>query len=212
MGKFSWRIIGTLISASVALAASPSPADATGPLTPLAVAQAAYGAARASHRALSTSELEQAALNADFHLAVFPDGYVMALHTTLPNDHGVALMVNVGHGGFGCVHIGPTIATPPSSVRCPATYLAAIDPNPTVSRRFLLASQVAGAIGVEASTVTRAKSGSAVSSAVPKILNLVSGVTAARDGLAWAVTVRGVSVCLSFTSIGAYRVRTATCT
>jgi hypothetical protein len=187
-------------------------ANAAGqPKTPLAVAQAAFRAARASHTAINTSELTEAAIRANFNVAVDPHGYVASVRETLPNDKGIAMLVNDVHGGFGCVHISPAATVAPKSARCPAPFLFAIDPNPTTSAKFLLADQVAGAIAIEATYASSAKTGTAVSAAVPKILRLVSGVSARHNALAWTIGVRNVSVCLTFSAKGTYLVRFNAC-
>jgi hypothetical protein len=206
------RVVTTLFVALMLCCTTSVPADAGGRSAPLAVAQAAFKAARATNGATTTSqELEHAALIANDNVAIFPDGYVSAINKSLSGDHGVALLVIVPRGGFGCVHISPSITIPPTSVRCPAPYLFVFDPNPKASPEFLLATQVAGAIGLEASYVSNAKSGSARSSEVTKILKLVSGVSATRNNLQWSVTVRSESVCLAFTARGTFSVRSGAC-
>jgi hypothetical protein len=207
------RIVAALTAAWIMSAVIVVPAGAVPKITPLSVAQTAYRTARASHGAMTTSqELFQAALDADFNVEVSPDGYEHDFDKTLPNDHGIAMLVSAAQGGFGCVYISPSITTAPSSVRCPVTYLIAITSNVKATPRYLLATQAASAIGLEAYYVASAESRSAVSSAVPRILKTVSDVTAKRDDLKWDVTVGDVSVCLSFASNGSYRVGARACT
>jgi hypothetical protein len=207
------RVVAALIAAVIMSAAMVVPAGAVPKITPLSVARTAYRAARASHGAMTTSqELVQAALDAEFNIEVAPNGYEHDFDKTLPNDHGVAMLVSAAQGGFGCVYISSSIATPPSTVPCPVTYLVAITSNVKVNPKYLLATQAASAIGLEAYYVASAQSGRAVSSAVPTILKSVSGVTAKRVAFRWDVTVRHVSVCLSFASNGSYRVGPGVCT
>jgi hypothetical protein len=206
------RVAAAMIAAWIMSAAIVVPAGAVRQVTPLSVARTAYKAARASHGAMTTSqELVQAALDAEFNIEISPNGYEHNFDRTLPNDHGIAMLVSAAQGGFGCVYISPSIATAPSSVRCPVTYLIAITSNVKATPKYLLATQAASAIGLEAYYVARTQSGRAVSSAVPKILKTVSGVTAKRDDFRWDVTVRDVSVCLSFASNGGYLVGAGAC-
>lgn len=206
------RVVAPLIAALTMSAAFVVPAGAVSKITPLSVARTAYEAARASHGAMTTSqELFQTAVDADFNLEIAPNGYEHDFDKSLPNDHGIAMLVSAAQGGFGCVYISPSIAKAPSSVRCPVMYLVVITSNIKAGPRYLLTTQAASALGLEAYYVANAQSGRAVSAAVPKILKTVTGVTAKRFFFKWNVTVRDVSVCLSFTSNGGYVVVPGAC-
>jgi hypothetical protein len=206
------RIVAGSIAAAITTAAIVVPSDATPKITPLSVAQTAYRAARASHGAMTTSqELVQATRDAEFNIEVSANGYEHDFDKTLPDDHGIAMLVSAPNRAFGCVYISPSISTAPSSVRCPVTYLAVIASNVKARPTYLLAIQAASAIGIEAYYVASAGTGRAVSSSVPKILETVSGLSAKRVDLKWDVTVRDVSVCLSFTANGSYRVGAGEC-
>jgi hypothetical protein len=208
------RSASTVFAALIVCATISAPADAAGQKSPLAVAQAAYKAARASHGKLTLpNALFNAALKANYNLAIWPDGYLTDYNETIPHaPRGYALLVSDDyHAGFSCVHVGPTLADPPSSVRCPAVYFAELNPDVRSTAKFLFATQVSSVIGLGAQEAAKAGTGSAVSSSVPKILKLVSGVTATRDALAWTVTVRDETVCLSFSSNGSYLVSDGVC-
>jgi hypothetical protein len=207
------RSASTACAALITCTAFSVPADAAGQKTPLAVARSAYKAARASHgKEDISSALSEAALSADYNVAILPDGFVTNYNTTIPGDHGTALLVNALHGGFGCVHVDLTDSVAPTTVRCPAPYFAYVVANPNGSnKKFLLATQVASGIGLESAYVAKARTASAVNAAVPKILNLVTGVIATHNDFGWTVSVRDVSVCLTFAPNGAYGVRNGSC-
>jgi hypothetical protein len=219
MKRLSVLLVSTLCVALIVCGANSLTAFAAGEKTSLEVAQAAYNALRAAHGKLAIGDaLTTAAEKADFNVAIFPNGFVVAYQVTVPNAHDVAMLVNDGfHGEFSCVHFDPANAKPPTTALCPVTYFAAFISNVRASAKFLFATQIASTIGLgaqeaaRATNATKALSGSAVSSAVPKTLKLVSGVLATRDGSRWTINVRDVSVCLSFASNGEYLVRGGAC-
>lgn len=199
----------------VACGAVSLPAGASRQPSPLAVAQAAYKSDRASHGKLSLpNALLGAALKAHYNLAIYPDGYLSDYDEFIPHyaPQGYALLVSdLIHGGFSCVHVGPTLADPPSTSRCPAVYFAELTPDVRSNAKFRFATQVSSAIGLGAQEAAKTETAGAVSSAVPKILMLVSGVSAARAALDWTITTHAETVCLSFSSKGSYLVSEGTC-